>query len=218
MVSAATLRFDGVDLLAGGVDGFRSIRGSGIGLVSQEPMVALDPSFTVGHQLGEVLRANGRESRRVRPLVLQALADVRLPDPAAVAERYPFQLSGGMAQRVGIAMALAGEPKLLIADEPTTALDVTVQAEILDLLRLLRDERGMAVILVTHNLGVVADFCERVIVMQNGRLIEQAPVGELFENPQQHYTRALLAATPSLIDLSLARQAVTTTRVEAIDA
>lgn len=206
-VTATTLEFDGRDLLQAGSKGFRDLRGTGIGLVSQEPMVALDPSFSVGYQLGEVFKATGRHrGRDVRRLVIDALADVRLKEPEAVAKKYPFQLSGGMAQRVGIAMALAGQPSLLVADEPTTALDVTVQAEILDLLRALRQEHGMAVLLVTHNLGVVADFCERVLVMRKSELIEDRGVLDLFDRPENEYTRALLRATPSLVDLGAARR------------
>lgn len=203
-VTASTFRFAGVDL-ASDRRGFREVRGRGIGLVSQEPMVALDPSFTVGHQLRTAIRARGgitREAASARALSL--LEAVRLPDPAGVAKRYPFELSGGMAQRVVIALALAGEPRLLLADEPTTALDVTVQAEILDLLRTLRDERGMAILLVTHDLGVVADFCERAVVMQHGRIVEENDTVSLFARPEHPYTRSLIAATPSLIDLSSA--------------
>jgi len=209
VVTAGALGFDGRTLLEPSLQRFRELRGTGIGLVSQEPMVSLDPSFTVGQQLAEVLKANGRatNAKHARELALAGLADVRLHDPDQVLRRYPFQLSGGMAQRVSIAMALAGQPKLLIADEPTTALDVTVQAEILDLLRALRDQHGMAVLLVTHNLGVVADFCERVLVMRSAELIETGDVRTIFEAPRQDYTRALLAATPSLVDLDDERRA-----------
>ena len=183
---------------------WRRVRGAGIGLISQEPMVALDPSFTVGHQLIAALRARGGvSSREAKARAIELLRDVRLPEPDQIARRYPHELSGGMAQRVVIAIALAGSPTLLLADEPTTALDVTVQAEILDLLRLLRDERGMAILLVTHDLGVVADFCERAVVMQHGHIVEQNNVDDLFAHPQHEYTRALIDATPSLIDLSV---------------
>lgn len=161
--------------------------------------MALDPLFTVGSQLDEVLRATvrGRSARRARALDL--LHSVHLPDPAEVLRRYPFELSGGMAQRVVIALALAGDPDVLIADEPTTALDVTVQAGILELLRELRDARGLAVLLVTHDLGVVADVCDRAIVMEHGKIVESAEIEPLFANPQHPYTRALLSSTPSLM-------------------
>jgi peptide/nickel transport system permease protein len=180
----------------------RRIRGRRIGLVSQEPMVALDPHYTIGSQLREVIRkigdvAGGRDDIQRR--AVQLLSDVRLPDPEGVLRRYPHELSGGMIQRVVIAIALAGSPELLLADEPTTALDVTVQAEILDLLRALRDERGMAVIIVTHDLGVVADVCDRAIVMQAGRVVEQGEIEDIFYRPQHPYTRTLLASTPNIL-------------------
>jgi peptide/nickel transport system permease protein len=201
-VAANSLEFDGKQMVGGGSRVFRSLRGNRIGFVSQEPMMALDPSFTIGSQLREVIRC--QSSLRGAALAARAealLRDVQLPDPTDVARRYPHELSGGMAQRVVIAIALAGDPQLLIADEPTTALDVTVQAQILDLLRALRDERGMAILLVTHDLGVIADFCERAYVMQNGEVVEAATVFELFDNPMHAYTRRLLAATPSLVAL-----------------
>lgn len=202
VVEADEMRFGDLDFAGVASSGFRGLRGTRIGLVSQEPMVALDPSFRVGAQLREVVRAQRRCSRReADSRVRDLLAAVRLPDPAAVARRYPHELSGGMAQRVVIALALAGEPELLIADEPTTALDVTVQSEILDLLRALRDRHGMAIVLVTHDLGVVADFCERVIVMQHGRIVERQDSVGLFTAPEHPYTRELIDATPSLIDL-----------------
>lgn len=179
----------------------RRVRGGGIALVSQEPMVALDPYFTIGSQLSEVVRRTGGVSggkdavgRRVREL----LADVHLRDPGHVARRHPHELSGGMLQRVAIAMALAGSPKVLIADEPTTALDVTVQAGILDLLRSLRDERDMAVVLITHDLGVVADACDRAIVMEHGRIVEEGTVEQIFYRPRHPYTRTLIQSTPSI--------------------
>lgn len=180
-----------------------AIRGRRIGLVSQEPMVALDPLFTIGSQLDEVLARfnhNGRESRRDRALEL--LASVGLMDAADLIRKYPHELSGGMLQRVSIAIALAQDPELIIADEPTTALDVTVQAGILDLLRSLRDSRGLTVLLITHDLAVVADVCDRVLVMREGEIVESAQVEELFAAPSHEYTKQLLASTPSLVDLN----------------
>ena len=201
-VSATSLTFDGQPLTGLSNKRWLQIRGNGIGLVSQEPMMALDPCFTVGHQLAEAVAAHGGFTRNAARLrALELLGDVRLPNPGQVMSQYPHELSGGMAQRVVIAIALAGSPRLLLADEPTTALDVTVQAEILDLLRLLRDEHGMAILLVTHDLGVVADFCERAAVMQNGYIVEENDVESLFACPEQDYTKALIEATPSLIDL-----------------
>ncbi|ELP67767.1 dipeptide/oligopeptide/nickel ABC transporter permease/ATP-binding protein [Streptomyces turgidiscabies] len=177
------------------------IRGREMALVSQEPMVALDPNFTIGSQLGEVVRRigdvpGGKDA--VRERIRELLTSVHLRDPDDVARRHPHELSGGMLQRVAIAMALAGSPKVLIADEPTTALDVTVQAGILDLLRSLRDDRGMAIILITHDLGVVADTCDRAIVMEKGRIVEEGSVEDIFYRPQHPYTKKLIESTPSI--------------------
>ncbi|MEO7123397.1 MAG: dipeptide/oligopeptide/nickel ABC transporter permease/ATP-binding protein [Lacisediminihabitans sp.] len=179
----------------------RRVRGREIGYVSQEPMVALDPHFTIGSQLGEVVRTIGNvgtSRAAIRVKSLELLASVKLPNPQDVMRRYPHELSGGMIQRVVIAIALAGSPRLLIADEPTTALDVTVQAGILDLLRSLRDDRGMAIILVTHDLGVVADICDRAIVMRHGRIVEQGPIETIFYEPKDPYTIELIASTPNI--------------------
>lgn len=180
--------------------GFAGIRGRRVGLISQEPMVALDPLFSVGAQLMEVLRYSTElPAARRRERARELLAQVHLPDPEAVLRRFPHELSGGMAQRVVIAIALAGDPELLVADEPTTSLDVTVQAGILDLFRELRQTRGLAVLFVTHDLAVVADVCDRVVVMANGMVVEAAPVDQLFSDPREPYTRELLASTPSLV-------------------
>lgn len=180
-----------------------AVRGRRVGLVSQEPMVALDPNFTIGAQMAEVLgRIGGLRTRAdKRAQAHKLLSEVRLPDPDRVLSSYPHQLSGGMLQRVVIAIALAGSPRILLADEPTTALDVTVQAEILDLLRRLRDERGMSVIIVTHDLGVVADLCDRAIVMKDGRIVEEGAVEDIFYRPSDPYTRTLLESTPSITEV-----------------
>ena len=189
--------FDGVELLTADRKHRASVRGSGIAYISQDPMVALDPCFSVGSQLGELIGRHDRLRGTARnQRVLELLGQVGLPDPADVVRRFPHQLSGGMAQRVSIACALAGRPRVLVADEPTTALDVTIQGEILDLLRRINDETGMAIVLITHDLGVVADLCTRVIVMYAGEIVEAAQVRELFANPAHPYTRALLASNP----------------------
>jgi len=173
------------------------LRGATVGMIFQEPMAALDPCFTIGHQLAEVVRLQpGLSAQQVQAQVLALLEQVKIPHPADVAKRYPHQISGGMAQRVGIARALASEPRILLADEPTTALDVTVQAEILALLRSISVSRQMAVILVTHDWGVVADICDRAMVLRHGQVLEQATVEDLFHRPQHPYTQALLAANP----------------------
>jgi len=176
----------------------RKVRGTTIALVSQEPMVALDPTFTIGAQLREsIAHHTGRKGRELNDRALELLRLVGMPDPAQAAASYTFQVSGGMAQRAAIALALTGEPDVLVADEPTTALDVTVQAEILDLLRRLREELGLAVIIVTHDLGVIADLCDRAVVMYAGQVIEQGSVDTLLTTPTHPYTRALLASMPS---------------------
>jgi peptide/nickel transport system permease protein len=172
-------------------------RGKTVGMIFQEPMAALDPCFTVGHHISEVIRAHAAVSASAaNEQALALLRQVQILDPEAVAKRYPHQISGGMAQRVGIARALALKPTVLLADEPTTALDVTVQAEILELLRDLSRQYQMAVVLVTHDWGVVADICDRALVLYQGRTMEQASVMDLFERPQHAYTQALLKANP----------------------
>jgi len=198
-ISAGRCVFEGKDLAALSPAELARVRGSGIAFVSQEPMVALDPTFTVSAQLAEAVRRHRGLSRKAaRSRALELLSLVNIPDPAAVAGRYPHQLSGGMAQRIAIALALAGEPRLLIADEPTTALDVTVQAEILALLRTLQARTGMSVLIVTHDWGVVADLCGRAVVMYAGQVVEHADVDDMFHEPHHPYTQGLLAANPHL--------------------
>lgn len=192
-VSRGSIRFDGVELTGLDPRQRRKLRGSDIAYVPQEPLSNLDPSFRIGHQLTEPLRTRlGMSQREARTRALELLARVGIPDPEATFRAYPHEISGGMAQRVLIAGAVAGRPKLLIADEPTTALDVTVQAEVLDLLRDLQRETDMAVLLVTHNFGVVADICDRVAVMKQGRIVETADVESILTAPQHPYTRTLL--------------------------
>jgi peptide/nickel transport system ATP-binding protein len=189
--------FDGTDLLGASSTRLRRIRGREISFVFQEPMTSLNPSFTVGRQIGEVLRRHLELSRgQAKARSIELLHLVRIPAPSRRVDEYPHQLSGGMRQRVMIAMALACDPKILIADEPTTALDVTIQAGILDLVRDIRDRLGTAIVLITHNLGVVADIADRVVVMYAGRKAEEAPVHELFAHPQHPYTIGLLGAIP----------------------
>lgn len=179
----------------------REIRGERAAMVFQEPSSVLNPVFTVGWQLAEGLRAHGRISRAAaKRKAIEFLTKVGIPDPKTRVDYYPHQLSGGQKQRVVIAMALALNPSVIVADEPTTALDVTVQAEILELLRDVRDEFGTAIVLITHNMGVVADLADRVVVMHDGKVVESAPVYELFASPKDPYTRALLAAVPRLGD------------------
>jgi peptide/nickel transport system ATP-binding protein len=190
-------RFEGAELLGASRSRLRKIRGREISFVFQEPMTSLNPVLRIGNQIEEVLREHMDLSRAgARQRAVELLDLVHIPDPHRRVSEYPHQLSGGMRQRVMIAMALACDPKILIADEPTTALDVTIQAGILDLLRELRERLGTAIILITHNLGVVADLADRVVVMYAGRKAEEAPVGELFAHPQHPYTMGLLGAVP----------------------
>jgi peptide/nickel transport system ATP-binding protein len=194
-----SIRFEGVDLLKLDERAMRDIRGNQISMVFQEPMTSLNPVLTVGHQIGETLRLHqglGREAAERR--VVEMLRLVGIAEPERRAREYPHQLSGGMRQRVMIAIALACNPKLLIADEPTTALDVTIQAQILDLMSELKQRVGAAIILITHDLGVVAEIAERVLVMYAGRKVEEAPVGGLFRSPRHPYTQGLLGALPKL--------------------
>ncbi|MGW0665258.1 dipeptide/oligopeptide/nickel ABC transporter permease/ATP-binding protein [Streptodolium elevatio] len=195
-ITGGAVYFDGVDV-TGSREAMAKIRGTGIAYVSQEPMVALDPTYTIWHQVAEAVRTHrGGDRKAARARAVELLERVHIPNPEAVAARYPHQLSGGMAQRVAIAVALAGDPRLLIADEPTTALDVTVQAEILGLLRELQETTGMAVLLVTHDWGVVADLCRRAVVMYAGQVVEDAEVEGMFAQPLHPYTAGLMAANP----------------------
>ncbi|MBN9888175.1 ATP-binding cassette domain-containing protein [Salipiger abyssi] len=196
-VNADLIRFDGTDLMALSPRARRRVIGRDIAMIFQEPVASLNPAFTVGLQIGEVLKKHqglGRAARRARTLEL--LEAVGLPDPAGKLTAFPHQMSGGQCQRVMIAMAIACAPKLLIADEPTTALDVTIQKQILDLLIDLQEESGMGLIMITHDMGVVAETADRVIVQYQGVKREEADVLSLFEAPQDSYTRALLSALP----------------------
>ena len=200
-VTAGSIKFLGEDLLGLGEREMRRVRGPGIGMIFQEPMTSLNPVFPIGDQLMETVRVHervGKAAQRERAVAM--LAKVGIAEPERRLRDYPHQLSGGMRQRVMIAMALACNPKLLIADEPTTALDVTIQQQILELLLDLREELGMAIIIITHNMGVVAEMADRVIVMYAGRIVERAPVAELFERPVHPYTRGLLESIPTLAD------------------
>ena len=194
-ILAGSIQFDGQDLVNASSAAMREIRGRRLAYIPQEPMSNLDPSFTIGSQLTEPIRLKlGLSRNEARARALDLLARVGIPDPKRTFAAYPHELSGGMAQRVLIAGAVSCEPSLIIADEPTTALDVTIQAEILDLLRELQQGSGMAVLLVTHNFGVVADLCDRVSVMQHGRIVETGPARSIFADPRDPYTRSLFAA------------------------
>jgi oligopeptide/dipeptide ABC transporter ATP-binding protein len=191
--------FEGRDLLKLSQREMREMRGNDIAMIFQDPMTSLNPVFTVGEQIAEALRLHRGLSRKdARAAAIDAMREVSIPDPESRADDYPHQLSGGMRQRIMIAMALACDPKLLIADEPTTALDVTIQAQILELLNELRRTRELAVLLITHDLGVVAEVADRVCVMYTGKIVEESPVEELFARPKHPYTEGLLRSVPKL--------------------
>ncbi len=196
---AGAIRFNGRDLLKLSDREMRAIRGNEISMIFQEPMTSLNPVLTVGRQIGETLRLHqGMSNQQAEARAVEMLKLVGIPEPERRVKEYPHQLSGGMRQRVMIAIALACNPKLLIADEPTTALDVTIQAQILDLMRDLKRTVGAAIVIITHDLGVVAEVAERVIVMYAGRKVEEASVEKLFRNPRHPYTQGLLGSMPKL--------------------
>jgi peptide/nickel transport system ATP-binding protein len=206
--------FEGQNLLALSDAAMRAIRGNDIAMIFQDPMTSLNPVFTVGEQIAEALRLHRKLPRAAaRQAAIEAMKEVAIPDPARRISDYPHQLSGGMRQRVMIAMALACDPKLLIADEPTTALDVTIQAQILELLNELRKTRELGVLLITHDLGVVAEVADRVAVMYTGRIVEESRTDELFARPKHPYTEGLLRSVPKLT----AEQVVKKERLETIE-
>ena len=196
-IAGGSVRFKGRELLGLPDSEMRAVRGADISLIFQEPMTALNPVFTIGDQIAEALLVHGRATRRdAAAKAVELLTAVRIPEAASRVTNYPHQLSGGMRQRVLIAMALACRPSLVIADEPTTALDVTIQAQILDLMRDMKAAFGLSLLLITHDLGVIAETADRVAVMYAGRIVERGPVRAIFREPQHPYTRALLASIP----------------------
>jgi peptide/nickel transport system ATP-binding protein/oligopeptide transport system ATP-binding protein len=198
-IAAGGVRFAGEELTTASAGRMEKIRGAGISMVFQEPMTSLNPVFTIGEQIMETVRAHERISANAqKDRAIEMLDRVGIPSATRRLNDYPHQLSGGQRQRVMIAMSLACRPKLLIADEPTTALDVTIQAQVLDLLMDLRDELGMAMMVITHNMGVIAEVADRVLVMYAGRIVEQSPAAGLFDAPQHPYTKGLLACVPTL--------------------
>jgi oligopeptide/dipeptide ABC transporter ATP-binding protein len=198
-IVGGSIRFEGEELLALDEPRMRAIRGAKIAMVFQEPMTSLNPVFTIGNQIGEAIRLHQRTDRaETRRRTIEALRMVGIADPERRIDDYPHQLSGGMRQRVMIAMALACRPRLLIADEPTTALDVTIQAQILDLIRELQRQLGLAVILVTHDLGIVAEYADDVTILYAARVMEQTAASELFREPLNPYTRGLLQSIPGI--------------------
>jgi oligopeptide/dipeptide ABC transporter ATP-binding protein len=206
-IVAGEILFDGQDLLKLSNAEMRAARGNDVAMIFQDPMTSLNPVFTVGEQIAEALRLHRKLSRSAaRAGAIDAMREVAIPDAELRARDYPHQLSGGMRQRVMIAMALACDPKLLIADEPTTALDVTIQAQILELLNNLRRTRELGVLLITHDLGVVAEVADRVAVMYTGQIVEASPVADLFAQPKHPYTEGLLRSVPKLTEAAVAKQ------------
>jgi oligopeptide/dipeptide ABC transporter ATP-binding protein len=196
-IAGGRIMFKGEDLATKSKEEMRQIRGNGMSMIFQEPMTAMNPVFDIGWQVGEPLRIHKEMSRSAsRTEAIELMRRVGIPSPEDRIDDYPHQFSGGMRQRAMIAMALACEPDLLVADEPTTALDVTIQAQILDLIRELNDRLGMSVLLITHNLGVVAETCDRVAVMYAGRIVEYGTVDEIFKDPRHPYTKGLINAVP----------------------
>jgi oligopeptide/dipeptide ABC transporter ATP-binding protein len=199
VVSAERITFEGTNLLSLSGEQLRRIRGKKIGLVMQDPLASLSPVFSIGEQIAETVRYHERVGRRAAMArAIELLAGVGIPDPQARAREYPHQLSGGMRQRVAIAIALVCEPTLLLADEPTTALDVTIQAQVLELLAHLSEERGMAILIISHDLGVVASFADEIAVMYAGRIVERGIVDDVYYRSGHPYTLALLASQPGL--------------------
>ncbi len=198
-IAGGSIKFKGEELTTASNDRMREIRGDDISMIFQDPMTSLNPVYTVGEQIAEALRLHRNMNKQEAwNAAIAAMQEVSIPDPSRRVSDYPHQLSGGMRQRVMIAMALACNPELLIADEPTTALDVTIQAQILELLNELRTTRKLAVLLITHDLGVVAEVADRVCVMYTGKVVEESPVGDIFEQPKHPYTRGLLKSVPTL--------------------
>lgn len=196
-VTGQSIQFDGVDLLNLSNKEMRRLRGNDMSMIFQEPMTSLNPVFSIGDQIGESIRIHKKlKGKERKEKVIDLLKQVGIPRPDEIYDNYPHQLSGGMRQRVMIAMAMSCDPKLIIADEPTTALDVTIQAQILELIKDLQEKKGMSMILITHDLGVVSEVCDRIVVMYAGKIVETGPVKEVLRNPEHPYTKGLLKSLP----------------------
>ena len=199
IMPGSSIKYNDQELVGAGEKVMRTIRGNKISIIFQDPMTSLNPTYTIGHQLMEaILLHTDRDKKQAKERAIEMLKLVNINEPEKRMDQYPFEFSGGMRQRVGIAMALACEPDILIADEPTTALDVTIQAQILDLMIKLQKELGMAIIMITHDLGVIAQICDEVIVMYAGSICEQGTVDEIFYNPKHEYTKGLLRSIPTM--------------------
>ena len=217
-IVSGSVKFDGQELVGIGEDGMKNIRGNKISIIFQDPMTSLNPTYTIGHQLMEAITLHtGRNKQQAWERAVEMLRLVNVNEPEKRMKQYPFEFSGGMRQRVMIAMALACEPDILIADEPTTALDVTIQAQILELMQSLQKELGMAIIMITHDLGVVAQLCDEVIVMYAGSICEQGTADEIFYNPKHEYTKGLLRSIPTLESDGQKLQPITGTPIDLLN-
>ena len=217
-IVSGSVKFDGQELVGIGEDGMKNIRGNKISIIFQDPMTSLNPTYTIGHQLMEAIMLHTpRNKQQAWDRAVEMLRLVNVNEPEKRMKQYPFEFSGGMRQRVMIAMALACEPDILIADEPTTALDVTIQAQILELMQSLQKELGMAIIMITHDLGVVAQLCDEVIVMYAGSICEQGTADEIFYNPKHEYTKGLLRSIPTLESDGQKLQPITGTPIDLLN-
>ena len=217
-IVSGSVKFDGQELVGIGEDGMKNIRGNKISIIFQDPMTSLNPTYTIGHQLMEAIMLHTpRNKQQAWDRAVEMLRLVNVNEPEKRMKQYPFEFSGGMRQRVMIAMALACEPDILIADEPTTALDVTIQAQILELMQSLQKELGMAIIMITHDLGVVAQMCDEVIVMYAGSICEQGTADEIFYNPKHEYTKGLLRSIPTLESDGQKLQPITGTPIDLLN-
>ena len=217
-IVSGSIKFDGQELVGIGEAGMKKIRGNRISMIFQDPMTSLNPTYTIGHQLMEaILLHTGRNRQQAWDRAVEMLGLVNVSEPEKRMKQYPYEFSGGMRQRVMIAMALACEPDILIADEPTTALDVTIQAQILELMQRLQKELGMAIIMITHDLGVVAQLCDEVIVMYAGSICEQGTAKEIFYNPRHEYTKGLLRSIPALDGVSQRLRPITGTPIDLLN-
>ena len=198
-VTGGSIRFNGTDILSLSEDDMRKIRGNDIAMIFQDPMTSLNPVYTVGNQICEPLKLHrNMKGKRARERAVELLGMVGIPKPARRLKQYPFEFSGGMRQRAMISMALACEPKLLIADEPTTALDVTIQAQILEIMKELKSSRSMSIVLITHDLGIVSDICDKIIIMYGGEIMEYGPIEALYSSPSHPYTKGLINSLPKI--------------------
>ena len=217
-IVGGSIQLDGQELVGAGEQVMKTVRGNKVSIIFQDPMTSLNPTYTIGHQLMEAITLHtNRDKKQAKERAIEMLRLVNINEPEKRMKQYPFEFSGGMRQRIMIAMALACEPDILIADEPTTALDVTIQAQILELMKSLQEELGMAIIMITHDLGVVAQMCDEVIVMYAGSICEQGTADEIFYNPRHEYTKGLMRSIPSTATAGKKLQPITGTPIDLLN-